>query len=249
MTEQQLSGNWANNLLGDGWTVETARKGVATVRSRWFSAQGRGIHLARECVLTVPGKFFAETLLVYPQTTGNFPIFGSEYIRMARGSFGAVDFHPVQVGNNAIPADFDHYPPRTVAKSPHYDLDRHFSPVLWHKKAPEDFYGEFAEVAEGRLRRYLAVLDQYEADVTTDTGQFTPFDTYMAVHDPARGILKAYFGENFANDYIQRFLFPHSGCNSELGHVQGDQAEGLGAVSVLGPGPGRVEHASKQDGG
>lgn len=162
-------------------------------------------------------------MLVYPQTTEIFPVFGSEYIKMGRGCFGAIDFHPTQTVDNQVPDDFRDFPLRTVSKSPHYDLNRHFSPVLWHKKSPDDFYGEFADVAESRLRRYLDVLDQYRVNTPLNPANFTAFDTYMAVHDPAYGILKAYFGPEFANDYIRRFLFPNCGRDVELGHIQGDK--------------------------
>lgn len=231
-----MSGNWVDRALGGDWNSEFVENPSANLRSRWFSAPERGIHLARECVLDVPGRFFAETVLVYPQTAKIFPIFGSEYIRMARGSFGAVDFHPTQVENNKIPDDFGDFPPRAVSKSPHYDLDRHFSPVLWHKKHPDDFYEEFEDVAEARLRRYLDVLDRYKGNIPPDSVNFTPFDTYMAVHDPAHGILKAYFGSEFANDYLRRFLFPHCRRDVELRHVQRNQTPRSGAVQVAGSG-------------
>lgn len=206
MITLQSSGNWLSNVLEPDWEVKTDIAGVALLRSRHFSDPARGIFYCRECVLDVPGKFFAETSLVYPQSRGVFPIFGSEYIQMARGSFGAVDFHPTQTENNTIPDDFGSYPNRTVSKSPHYDLDRHFSPVLWHKKSPDDFYDEFADVAGERLTRYLRVLPPPTAP---DSASFAPFDAYMALNDPARGILKAYFGIEFSDDYIRRFLFPH----------------------------------------
>lgn len=212
--------NWRNRALDGKWEVESDEKGPATVHSRCFSDTEQGILLARECILDIPDKFFAETVLVYPQTDGFFPIFGSEYIKMGRGCFGAVDFHPPQAENNEIPEEFRVYPGRIVNHSPHYDLNQHFSPVLWHKKSAEDFYDEFENVAEGRLKHYLAVLGSHRSDQADDPEKFSYFDTYMAVHDPAHGILKAYFGAEFANDYLRRFLFPHCRCDTELGYVQ-----------------------------
>jgi hypothetical protein len=82
---------------------------------------------------------------------------------------------------------------------------------LWHHKSPDDFYGEFADVASTRLRHYLRVLTP---STPPEPGRFSPFDTYMALNDPARGILKAYFGAEFSDDYIRRFLFPHCRCDS-----------------------------------
>ena len=223
MITQRLSESWIDDALGADWVSESFVNGPVTLSSRSFSDPSRGILLSRECVLDVPGKFFAETLLVYPQTEEIFPIFGSEYIAMGRGCFGAVDFHPVQSENNQIPPHFDHFPPRTVARSHHYDLDRHFSPVLWHHKSHDDFYGEFASTASTRLRHYLGVLSPSK---TLEPGRFSSFDTYMALNYPARGILRAHFSAEFADEYIRRFLFPHGRCDSELGHVHADQTGG-----------------------
>jgi hypothetical protein len=211
------SGKWTDEALGTNWETEIRQSNETTLVSVSQNVPDRGIFLARGCVLTVPGKFFAETLLVYPSTVGNFPIFGSEYIKMARGHFGATDFHPLTPENNQIPADFNVFPDRIVEKSPHYDLNTHFSPKLWHRKGVDDFYEEFSEVCEGRLYHYLEVLSTVDKENPVDTTKFTPFDSYMAVNDPARGILKAYFGESFANDYIKSFLFPHCGPGSQLG--------------------------------
>ena len=206
MTRPRSSKSWIDDTLGTDWVTEHHANGPVTLRSRSFSDPSRGILLSRECVLNVPGKFFAETLLVYPHTDEIFPIFGSEYIRTGKRFLGVIDFHSGQAENNLIPAIFDHFPPRTVSKSRHYDLDRHFSPVLWHHKSPNDFYGEFADVASTRLRHYIGALPQ---NSPPNSSQFSDFDTYMALNDPARGILKAHFGSEFSDDYIRRFLFPH----------------------------------------
>jgi len=219
------SGKWTDKALGTVWETETHHAGEVTLISVSQNVPDRGILLARGCVLTVPEKFFAETLLIYPNTDGNFPIFGSEYIKMARGHFGATDFHPLDPKNNTIPLDFDVFPDRIVEKSPHYDLDTHFSPKLWHRKGVDNFYDEFSEVCEGRLYHYLGVLSTADRANSADVSKFTPFDAYMAVNDPARGILKAYFGEDFADDYIRTFLFPHCGPSSQLGELQADYAE------------------------
>jgi len=219
------SGKWTDKWLGTNWETETHQSGEVTLVSVSNPDLDRVIFLARGCVLTVPGKFFAETLLVYPNTVGNFPIFGSEYIRMAKGHFGATDFHPLTPENNQIPPDFDVFPDRMVVKSPHYDLDTHFSTKLWHKRGVDNFYNEFSEACSARLSHYLDVLSTVDRLDSVDTSKFTAFDSYMAVNDPARGILKAYFGSDFADEYIRTFLFPHCGPGSQLRELQTDHAE------------------------
>ena len=219
------SGKWTDDRLGTGWETEIHRSGEVSLVSVSQTDPDQGIFLARGCVLTVPGKFFAETLLVYPATSCNFPAFGSEYIKMARGNFGATDFHPLTPKNNQIPSDFDIFSDRVVEKSPHYDLDTHFSLKLWHKKGVEGFYDEFSEVCSNRLYHYLEVLSTVDRLDSVDTSKFTAFDSYMALNDPARGILKAYFGSDFADEYIRTFLFPHCGPGSQLRELQTDHAE------------------------
>ena len=196
-------------MLGTSWNTEIKVSGTVLLRSRFFRAPDRGIFLARECVLDVPEKFFAETLLVYPNRQDIFPIFGSEYIKTLSRSFGATDFHPTTPNTSEIPTEFDLFQERIVEKSPHYDLNNHFSNRLWHKKSKNDFYEEFADICESRLRYYLEVLAESRSSDPPDPQIFSDFDTYMAVNDPAHGILRAHFGADFSNDYIRGFLFPH----------------------------------------
>jgi hypothetical protein len=195
---------WSKRWIEGRGRSETRSSGPATIESMWFHLPSEGIHYARSCVLTVPGKFFAETMLVYPCNGVNFPVFGSEYIEMRGRYFGAVDFHPVSGETDYIDAYFSDFPDRMVQKSAHYDLDTYFSRKLWHKRADEPFYEEFVEVCEARLGRFTGVLPSLEPFGP----DYTTFDAYMAENDPAHGILRAYFGPEFADDYVKGFLFP-----------------------------------------
>jgi hypothetical protein len=200
MTENLWSKKW---IEGRGKSEITV-SGPATIESMWFRLPEGGVHYARSCILTVPGKFFAETMLVYPCNGVNFPVFGSEYIKMPGKFFGAVDFHPVSGETGHIEAHFSDFPDRIVEKSAHYDLDTYFSSKLWHKRSENDFYGEFVDVCESRLRRFMEILP----NLPHNTPDYVDFDAYMAEHDPAHGILRAYFGSEFAEGYVRRFLFP-----------------------------------------
>lgn len=199
------SENWALEVVQGAWESRIDESGAARIESISFRAPEQGIFYSRGCILTVPGKFFAETFLVYPAEGQDFPIFGSEYIEMANRYFGATDFHPPNGNNQPIEAFFPDFPHREVESSRHYDLDKYFSTKLWHRRDSKPFYEDFSEVCKERLQCYMARLP-----VNAGNGpDFADFDGYMADHDPAHGILKSYFGANFANDYIRTYLFPH----------------------------------------
>lgn len=209
MTTPLWSGKWAIEVIPGEWETRIDRSGPATIESVAIRAPDRGISYARGCILTVPGKFFAETLLVYPSEGRDFPIFGSEYIEMANRCFGATDFHPPGGDNRPVEAFFPDFPAREVQNSRHYDLDTYFSTKLWHRRDSNPFYEDFVVVCRERLRHYVARLPAN----TGHRPDFTGFDRYMADHDPAHGILRSYFGAEFANDYIRGYLFPHSGSD------------------------------------
>lgn len=192
------------------WSSKIDRAGQASLESRWFSDPERRIFLARLCVLSVPGKFFAETLLIYPCTEADYPIFGSEFIQTRRGYFGATDFHPFSPQSDLSGSVFASEPDRVVEKSAHYDLDTYFSSKLWHKKSETDFRSEYNDVCGRRLNMYLADLSARPVCSTCDGVKFSDFDAYMAENDPAHGILRSYYGPDFARDYIEKYLFPHN---------------------------------------
>lgn len=210
---------WSKNWIDGRGSSEITVSGPATLESMWFRLPQEGVHYARSCVLTVPGKFFAETMLVYPCKGVNFPVFGSEYIEMKGKCFGAVDFHPVSSETVHIDAYFSDFPDRIVEKSAHYDLDTYFSRKLWHKRSDKPFYDEFVRVCEARLGRYTSILP----DLPANEPDYVDFDAYMAENDPAHGILRAYFGPEFADGYVRGFLFPGN-SGDFFGSVQGVQA-------------------------
>ncbi len=195
---------WSKKWIDGRGSSEITVSEPATLESMWFRLPSEGVHYARSCVLTVPGKFFAETMLVYPCNGVNFPVFGSEYIEMRGRYFGAVDFHPVSGETIHIDTYFSDFPDRKVQKSAHYDLDTYFSRKLWHKRSDEPFYEEFVSVCEARLGLFMEILP----NLPPHTPSYTTFDAYMAENDPAHGILRAYFGPEFADDYVKGFLFP-----------------------------------------
>lgn len=159
----------------------------------------------RLCILQVPSKFFAETVVIFPKFGLNTPIFGSEYLKTPKRTLAAVDCHPQNKDISMVRGVLGSESLCEVKKSRHYDLKTHFSPWLWLKKTGEGVYPEFSGVCDTRSSKYhsmLSTLGQVNSPHPTE------YCRYMAQNDPARGILKAYFGSEFSDDYTRKFLFP-----------------------------------------
>jgi hypothetical protein len=62
------------------------------------------------------------------------------------------------------------------------------------------------EVTKKYLEQYKSCLDETEKG-STDNQFHLDYDVHMAAKDPAHGILKSYYSEKFATDYIHTFLF------------------------------------------
>ena len=176
---------------------------ITTVRT----GEKYGFYKSRECVLTVPGKVFAQTVAIYPSVGVNLPIFASEYLQIGQNSFGAVDFQPSGTGETDYGSLLEQFPARTVQSSRHYDLDTWFSPVLWLEKGDIGVRGAFEREYLARLGAYYALLNSNLMIGGAEPDSHRAFNGYMAQHDPARGILKAYFGAEFTNDYLRLVLF------------------------------------------
>ena len=200
-----------NNVLPTGLShVETS--GSATITSYTWS--GEHIRRARLCELDVPGKFTAETIVIYPNWDTMTPIFGTEYISIANKKFfGAIDFHPLAQNESYIKEYIDEYlydfPARSVEDSKFYDLSTYFSSKFWIKKSEVDFRDEYVDWVDRYMSRYRLALaeggpgfDSHQAHIN--------YDKHMAEKDPAHGILKSYFSAEFADFYVQKFLFDES---------------------------------------
>jgi len=196
------------NTFPDGISHVISSKNVTLSSWVWT---GPKVRRARLCQLDVPGKFFAETLVIYPEFEYDGPILGTEYLRIGdKKYFGAIDFHPLSQEPDYLAKYIQEYlydfPDRRVEESKFYDLSTFFSSKFWIRKSPEDFYQEYIDWADRYLSRYRICLeemvpggDSYEAHKA--------YDTHMAANDPAHGILKAYFSQEFADTYTNEFLF------------------------------------------
>jgi hypothetical protein len=180
--------------------------------------RGDFINRARLCVLDIPGKFTAETLVIYPPHKSNLPILGTEYISIAdKKFFGAIDFHPLSSTEDYEDKYIHEYlydlPDRSVEISKFYDLSKFFSSKFWINKSSSDFYHEYQKICDKFLNRYKLALEDNADDLIYDNfSSHVNYDEHMGSNDPAHGILKAYFSESFADFYINNFLFASKQC-------------------------------------
>jgi hypothetical protein len=124
--------------------------------------------------------------------------------------FGGIDFHPLAQTDEYLREYIDNYlddmPDTEAETSKFYDLKQYFSQKFWFKKKGYDFYNNFYSTAEEYLVRYKLLLEEMEPTHSM-LGLHKKYDLHMGDHDPAHGILKAYFSEKFADFYIRKFLF------------------------------------------
>lgn len=182
---------------------------AATIVSRVW--KGDRLRRARLCDLNVPGKFTAETLVIYPNEEYDFPIFGCEYLRIGEKKFfGGIDFHPISTNRDYAKDYLADLPNTTKTHSKFYDLSEFFSSKFWIEKRDADFYDEYLHLANHYLNAYKLCVKEAKPIATTSLFSQKRYDFHMAANDPARGILKAYFSANFAEQYIHKFLFDKS---------------------------------------
>ena len=181
------------------------QKNEATLSSYlWTTKHCRRIRL---CELQVSSKFYAESLVIYPDFCYETPIFGTEYLKIGdKKYFGAIDFHPVSKDEKYL-TFLEEFPDKKVDESCFYDLDRFFSPKLWLHKRQEDFYNEYQIMVKCFLNQYQKCLLSSQKVTYSLQNDHMGYNKHMADNDPAFGVLKSYFGKEFAEEYIHNFLF------------------------------------------
>ena len=187
-----------------------------TLRSNSFST--RNLRRVRTCLLDIPGKIRAETVLAYPNFDVDFPLFGLEFLLIGgKKVLTAVDLHPLDQ------SDGDHHenvigqilsdinpPPHTKLKF----YNKFFSKKLWVERSTvsseaeaQALYNSFAKRANLYFSYWANSGPSFFHGENSSFTRQLRFDAYMAEHDPALGILNAYLGSKFAKNYTENFLF------------------------------------------
>lgn len=195
------------------WLDPVVENEKAVIKSfSWTADRCRRIRL---CDLEIKNKFTAITLVIYPEFKYETPIFGTEYLRINNKKFfGATDFHPVKKGpeyeEKYILKYLSDFPDRDKEISKFYDLSNFFSKKFWLRKTEKDFYSEYIDTTDIFLNKYKECLFSTEESASNESFHIA-YDKHMSANDPAHGILKSYYSEDFANKYIDTFLFDLSG--------------------------------------
>ena len=190
------------------WLEPEVNDDGSTIKSYiWRTGWLRRIRLTE---LNLKDKFIAESLVIYPDITLINPIFGTEFVNAGgKRFFGTIDFHPLQndyfYANKYINKWLGDQPNRTKNKSNIYDLNKFFSKKLWIKSETSNFYEEYLEKLELYLQRYTKMMALPQRENAIDFQ--IAYDKHLAGTDPAYGILKTYYDKDFAEKYINEFLF------------------------------------------
>lgn len=191
------------------WLDEEVKQEESVIKS--YLWKGDRIRKIRLCELNIENKFQAETLVIYPDFCYDVPILGTEYLKISNKKyFGAVDLHPLknnpQYEEKYIQKYLGDFPNRSKNSSKIYDLNQFFSKKFWIEKKSEDFYEEYYKVVSKYLTRFKDCL--YSSEKTESVfGDHVKYDIHLSTTDPAYGILKAYYNKDFAEKYIDTFLF------------------------------------------
>lgn len=174
----------------------------------WKSNKIRRI---RFCELNVGNKFFAESLVIYPEFDYETPILGTEYLNCSNKKyFGTIDFHPLKNDKNYLETYVQKYlaafPDRTKNESKIYNLEKYFSKKLWLKSFDTCFYKEYLVQLDNYIKKYKVCLEDSK-QTSSNYLYHKEYDHHLSCTDPAYGILKAHYNKEFAEDYIYKFLF------------------------------------------
>ena len=187
------------------WLSSTTKNNNAILKSYLWSSEL--CHRIRFCELIIGDKFYGESLVIYPNFCYETPIFGTEYLKIGKKQyFGAVDFHPITENQNFMKF-LDIFPDRKLNKTIFYDFDLFFSKKLWLRRRNEEFYDEYQIMVKCFMYQYKKCLLESKENSSSFKFHQSQYNNYMALNDPAFGILKSYFNKDFAKDYIHNFLF------------------------------------------
>jgi len=203
----------------------------------YFSVRGNAV--IRSWLWDVPGfrrwrvtrmdagnKIQVLNTVAYPEYINNHPILGIDLIwfGMKNKLVAVLDFQPLiqdeeyfltyYQGLKSLKTNYSEFNSNKAMKI--YDSNNYFSPwVLFYSGTFDALEISLNNLIDKFLNTYWHIysekLDKYKnlshKDVMT---LHRNYDTYSCERDPAHGLFKSYFGEEWANNFLHNFLFPLS---------------------------------------
>ncbi|CAM9517808.1 unnamed protein product [Scytosiphon promiscuus] len=192
--------------------------------------------------------------VIYPNPSLDMPLLGIDLISFGGKHLAGIDFQPLYDDDSCRSRYTDKltpikakYPEFAQKMSPRfYDSARFFSEeMLFGRYEDETIVGEKLYPAfDEYLSLYISELLQASAaggDSSPEArarilDRHRAYDQYNAERDPAHGLFRNYFGEDYSEDFMDNFLFELSTRPAE-GYPKGAQGAGGGGGGGAGGRP------------
>ena len=157
---------------------------------------------AREAHIQDPKSDIYNTIL-YPKTGADLPCFGMDLMKFSEKKIIIVfDFqHPRE--NYLFSVDTL---PKDTGQYRFFEMGNHFSENIFVRYCEPEQVNIYLPTFKYYLTKYKEMVDLSNPQ-GEDTTVYKDFDTYMTELDPVRGYLKAKFGEDKSESFVNDFLF------------------------------------------
>jgi hypothetical protein len=152
--------------------------------------------------------------IIYPKTGKNLPCLGMDLMAFFQNKvILTFDFqHPKEN------YDFDHKIVRenmgeyldNTKEIRFFEPGNHFSRYVFVRKCHMDEVDQYLPDFEKYVETYAKLLEEYKPE-GEDLNEFVDFDNYMLKLDPVSGYMQSNFGKEFAEKYVNEFLFEYAG--------------------------------------
>ena len=163
---------------------------------------GKHFIKAREAHITDKNSDIYNTIL-YPKTGEDLPCFGMDLMKFSDKKVIIVfDFqHPRE--NYLFSVDGL---PEDDGKYRFFEMGNHFSKNIFVRYCKSEEVNGYLSTFKIYLTKYKEMIELSDPQ-GEDTTVYKDFDSYMTRLDPVRGYLKAKFGEDKSESFVNDFLF------------------------------------------
>jgi hypothetical protein len=151
--------------------------------------------------------------IIYPKTGKNLPCFGIDLMAFMENKVIIVfDFqHPKEHHNftHDIVHEYLNGYENNTEKIRFFEPGNHFSKYIFVRKCSVHQVNDYLTDFKKYILSYKKMIE-FENPIETNTEEYVDFDTYMHKLDPVGGFMRSKFGKDFAEDYVNNFLFPYA---------------------------------------